>query len=38
MKQYLKGGHFADIVEVQQESMAALDSISIEDFRQCFRQ
>ena len=38
MKQYLKGRHFADVAEVQQESLAARDSISVQDFRQCFRQ
>jgi len=34
----LKGRHFADIAEVQQESLAALDSLSIEGFRHCFQQ
>jgi len=38
MNQDLKGRHFVDIAEVQQESLAALDSISVEDFRQCFQQ
>jgi len=33
-----KRRHFADIAEVQQELLAALDNISIEDFRQCFQQ
>jgi len=33
-----KGSHFADIAEVRQELLAALDSISIEDFRHCFQQ
>jgi len=37
MKQDLKGRQFAG-AEVQQESLTALDSISIEDFRQCFQQ
>ena len=35
INQDLKGRHFADIAEAQQESLAALDGISIEDFRQC---
>jgi hypothetical protein len=38
MKQGLKGRHFADVVEVQQESLMALHSISIEDLRKCFQQ
>ena len=33
MKQDLKRRHFADIAEVQLQSLVALDSISIEDFR-----
>jgi len=37
MKQDLKGRQFADIVEVRRQSLAALDSISLEDFRQCFQ-
>ena len=37
MKQDLKVRQFADIAEVQRESLAALDSISVEDFRQCFQ-
>jgi len=37
MKQDLKGRHFAD-AEVQQESLAALGSIYVEDFRLCFQQ
>jgi hypothetical protein len=37
MKQDLKGRQFADNVEVQRESLAALDGISVEDFRQCFQ-
>jgi len=37
MKQDLKGREFADITEVQRESLATLDSISVEDFRQCFQ-
>jgi len=36
MEQDLKGRQFADIAEVQRESLATFDSISIEDFRQCF--
>jgi len=32
-----KGGHFADVAEVQRESLAALDSIFVEDVRQCFQ-
>jgi hypothetical protein len=35
MKQDLKQRHFAD---VEQELLAALDSISVEDFRHCFQQ
>jgi len=38
MKQDVRGRHFADIQEVQKESLMALDSISVEDFRQCFQQ
>jgi hypothetical protein len=38
MNQDLKGRHFADFAEVQRESLAALGSISVEDFRQCFQQ
>jgi len=38
MKHDLKGRHFPDVAEVQQESLVAIDSISIEDFRQCFQQ
>jgi hypothetical protein len=37
MKQELKGS-FADVAEVQQESLAAFDSIPVEDFRKCFQQ
>jgi hypothetical protein len=33
MNQDLKRRHTADIAEVQQESLVALDSISVEDFR-----
>jgi hypothetical protein len=33
MKQDFKGRQFPDIPEVQRESLAALDSISVEDFR-----
>jgi len=35
--QHLKGRQFADIAEVRRESLASLDSISVEDFRQCFQ-
>jgi hypothetical protein len=35
MKKELKGRHFAEVAEVQRESLAALDSIPIEDFRKC---
>jgi hypothetical protein len=38
MTQDLHGRHFVGIAEVQRELLAALDSISIEDFRQCFQQ
>jgi len=31
-------GAFVDVAEVQRESLAALDNISVEDFRQCFQQ
>jgi len=34
----LKGRRFAGVVEIQRESLAALDSISAADFRQCFQQ
>jgi hypothetical protein len=33
-----KGRRFADVAEVQRESLAVLDSISVEDFRQRFQQ
>jgi hypothetical protein len=33
-----KRWHFADAVDVPREPQAALDSISVEDFRQCFQQ
>jgi len=33
-----KGRCFADVSKVQQESLAALDSIAVEDFGQCFQQ
>jgi len=36
--QDLKSRRFADVAEVQRESLAAVDSISVEDFRQCFHQ
>jgi hypothetical protein len=38
MNQNLKLMRFADIAEVHRESLAALDSIFFEDFRQCFQQ
>jgi len=38
MKQDLKLRHFADVAEVQRELLVALDSILIEDLRQCFQQ
>ena len=38
MKQVIKWMHFANVAEIQQESLAALDSIAVEDFRQCFQQ
>jgi len=38
MNQDSKGRRFADAAEVQQESLAALYSISVENFRQCFQQ
>jgi len=37
MKQDLKGRQFTDIAEVQRESLAALYSTSVEDFRQYFQ-
>jgi hypothetical protein len=36
MKQELKGRQFADTEDVHRESLAALDSISV-DFRRCFQ-
>ena len=33
-----KKRHFANIAEVQRESLVALDSFSVEDFRKCFQQ
>jgi hypothetical protein len=33
IKQDLKGRRFVDVAEVQRETLAALDSISVEDFR-----
>jgi len=33
-----KGRNFADAAKVQPESLVALASISIENFRQCFQQ
>jgi hypothetical protein len=38
MKQVLKWRHFANVAEIQRELLVALDSISVEDFRQCFQQ
>jgi hypothetical protein len=38
MNQDLKGRRFADVAEVQRESLVALDNFSIEDFKQCFQQ
>jgi len=38
MKQVLKWQHFADVAEIQRESVVALGSISVEDFRQYFQQ
>jgi hypothetical protein len=38
MKQELKGRRFADVAEVQRESLSALHSIPVEDFRKCFQQ
>ena len=29
---------FADVADIQQESLVTLDSISVDDFRQCFQQ
>jgi len=37
MKRVLKWRCFANVAEIQQESLAALDSISVEDFRQGFQ-
>jgi hypothetical protein len=38
MKKELKGRRFADVAEVQRESLLACDSIPTEDFRKCFQQ
>jgi hypothetical protein len=38
MNQDLKVRHFFFFAEVQRESLAALDSILVEDIRQCFQQ
>ena len=38
MKQVLKWRRFANVAEIQRESLAALDRISVEGFRQCFQQ
>jgi hypothetical protein len=37
MNQDLNGRRFFDVVEVQRESLVALGSISVEDFRQGFQ-
>ena len=37
MNQDLKGRRFADVAEVQRKSLAAHDSISVDDFKQCFQ-
>jgi hypothetical protein len=37
-RQDLKGRHFDKVAEVQGELLVTLDSISVEDFRQCFQQ
>jgi hypothetical protein len=38
MKQVSKVRRFANVAEVQRESLAALDSIPVEDFKQRFQQ
>jgi hypothetical protein len=38
MNQDLKGRRFANVTEVQRESLLTLDSICVEDFRQRFQQ
>jgi hypothetical protein len=38
MKKELEGKCFADIAEVQRESLVALNSIPVKDFRKCFQQ
>jgi len=38
MNQDLKGRRFDDVAQVQRESLAALDSISVEEFGQYFQQ
>jgi len=38
VKQNLKGRHFDNVAGVQGELLVTLDSISVEDFRQCFQQ
>jgi hypothetical protein len=38
MNQDLKGRRFTDVAGVQRESLVALDSTDVEDFRQCFQQ
>jgi hypothetical protein len=38
MKQVLKWRRCANVAEIQQESPVALESISVEEFRQCFQQ
>jgi hypothetical protein len=38
MNRDARGRRFADAEEVQKESLTTLDSISVEDFKQCFQQ
>jgi hypothetical protein len=38
MNRVLRGSCFADVAEVQGESLTALGGISVEDFRQFFQQ
>jgi hypothetical protein len=38
MKQVLKWRRYTNVAEIQRVSLVALDSISVEDFRQCFQQ
>jgi hypothetical protein len=37
MNQDLQGRRFADVAEVQGESLATLERIVVEDFGQCFQ-